>query len=218
MAFIRTVPPSDACGEVRDMYERQEAHWGYVPDYAKVFSHRPEAMARWGQLLAELRRPMDDYCFELATTAAALELKHSACSLAHGGQLAKMIGEDAVIAIAEGREAEVLSAADVAIVEYARGIVRNARSITSGLVDALRVKHGLSDEEIFDIAAVVAGRCFFAKLLDAVGSEPDVSFMAMSDALRHKLTVGRPISHARLECLPQRQAAITRLRPSRLAR
>ena len=75
MAFISTTRPSDASGEVLEMYERQQAHWGYIPDYAKVFSHRPEALARWGRLLAELRRPVSDYRFELVTTAAALELR-----------------------------------------------------------------------------------------------------------------------------------------------
>lgn len=199
MAFISTTRPSDASAEVLEMYERQQAHWGYIPDYAKVFSHRPEALARWGRLLAELRRPVSDYRFELVTTAAALELRHSACSLAHGNKLAEMIGDDAVIAITEGRESEVLSDRDAAIVGYARAIIRNARKLTWGQVDALRAKHGLSDEEILDIAAIASARSFFAKVLDAVGSEPDVSFMSMNDELRQTLTVGRPISHRRLE-------------------
>ena len=203
MAFISTTHPSNASGEVLDMYERQQAHWGYIPDYAKVFSHRPEALARWGRLLAELRRPVDDYRFELVTLAAALELRHSACSLAHGKKLAAMIGDDAVIAIAEGREADVLSDRDTAIVAYARGIIRNARKVTWGQVEALRTKHGLRDEEILDIAAIASARSFFAKVLDAVGSEPDVSFMTLDTALRQKLTVGRPISHRSLERLDE---------------
>lgn len=203
MSFISTTHPSDASGEVLEMYERQQAHWGYIPDYAKIFSHRPEALARWGRLLAELRRPVSDYRFELVTTAAALELRHSACSLAHGKQLAAMIGDDAVIAIAEGREADVLSDKDVAIVRYARDIIRNARKVNWGQVDALRAKHGLTDEEILDIAAIASARSFFAKVLDAVGSEPDVSFMGMNETLRQKLTVGRPVSHRRVEKLPE---------------
>lgn len=51
MAFIRTIPPQEATGAVHDMYARQEDHWGYVPNYAKVFSHRPEVLARWGACL-----------------------------------------------------------------------------------------------------------------------------------------------------------------------
>ena len=108
MAFIKTVRPSEATGEVREMYERQEEHWGYVPNYAKVFSHRPEVMARWGRLLAEIRRPSEDARYEMATFVAAREMKNSSCSMEHGRQLAKLIGDEKVIAIAEGREAEVL--------------------------------------------------------------------------------------------------------------
>ena len=63
MTFIRTVRPADATGDVHAMYERQEDYWGYVPNYAKAFSHRPESLARWGRLLAELAR--------LTTTASS---------------------------------------------------------------------------------------------------------------------------------------------------
>lgn len=41
MAFIATVPVDEASGDVRRMYEENEANLGYVPNYAKLFSHRP---------------------------------------------------------------------------------------------------------------------------------------------------------------------------------
>ena len=201
MAFINTIPAREATGAALEMYERQENHWGYVPNYSKVFSHRPEVMARWGRMLAEIRRPVDDRRFELVTFVAAIQLKHSACSLAHGKKLAEMIGDDAVLAIAEGNESDVLPLDEVAIVRFAREIARDARKITSGQVEALKVIHGLSDEDIFDIAAIAAGRSFFTKILDALGSEPDSSFMGMSDELRRRLTVGRPISCRKPEYL-----------------
>ena len=199
MAYISTISVSRATGAVHDMYQRQEDHWGYVPNYSKVFSHRPEVMARWGRLLAEVRRPVDDRRFELVTFAAARELKNSSCSLAHGRALAEMIGAENVIAIAEGKKPEQLSAAEIAIVEFARDIVRDATRITSGQIEALRAKHGLSDEEIFDIAAIASGRCFFTKILDALGCEPDNGFMSVDKDLRLPLTIGRPISHLKPE-------------------
>ena len=87
-----------------DLYTRlkNQSTYGYVPNYAKVFGHRPEVMVRWGRLLAEIRRPMDDRLFELATFAAAYELRNTACSLAHGQQLAKFINEESVQALAKG--------------------------------------------------------------------------------------------------------------------
>lgn len=199
MAFIQTVRAQEASGEVLEMYRHQEEHWGYVPNYAKAFSLRPEVLARWGRLLAEIRRPADDRRFELVTFVVARALKHSACSLAHGGKLASMIGAENVMALAEGRLPDVLTPAEAAIVEFALAITHDASKITSGQVAALREIHGLSDAEIFDIAAIAAGRCFFSKLLDALGSEPDVACLSMDPALREALTVGRPISPQRAE-------------------
>ena len=199
MAFIKTIRPQQASGPTHDMYKRQEEHWGYVPNYAKAFSHRPEVLARWGRLLAEIRRPVDDRRFELVTFVVAHELRHSGCSLAHGAALAKLIGESDVIAIAQGKRPQGLTAAEIAIVAFAHGIARDAGSITSDQVEALKAKHGLSDEDVFDVAAIASARCFFSKILDALGSEPDSGFMALDETLRKTLTVGRPISHAEPE-------------------
>jgi len=37
MTFIATTPLEDAQGETRAMYERQREHFGYLPNYARVF-------------------------------------------------------------------------------------------------------------------------------------------------------------------------------------
>ena len=52
MAYIETVESAGTDDELRAMYERQQAHWGYLPNYAKVFCHRPEIMKLWAQLQA----------------------------------------------------------------------------------------------------------------------------------------------------------------------
>jgi uncharacterized peroxidase-related enzyme len=194
MSFIKTIPASEATDEVRTMYERQEGAWGYIPDYAKVFCHRPEVTERWGRMLAAVKRPVDSRRLELVTFAAAHELRHSSCSLAHGSALAKMIGKKAVIAIAKGEHSTALTDAERAMMQFARQVAKDASRVTSGEVAALREIHGFADEEIFDIAAIAASRSFFTKLLDALGSEPDIGFMKLDEDLRRALTVGRPIS------------------------
>jgi uncharacterized peroxidase-related enzyme len=193
MPFIKTIPVAEAADDVLAMYARQEGAWGYVPDYAKVFCHRPEVMARWGKMLAEIKRPVDPRRLELVTFVVAFELRNSSCSLAHGAALAKIIGKEAVMAIASGKEADVLTNAEVAMLTYARRVARDASRITAGEVAALRDIHGFSDAEIFDIATIAASRSFFTKVLDALGSEPDNAVMKMDEDLRRKLTVGRPI-------------------------
>lgn len=208
MAFIRTTRAVDATGPALEMYERQEDAWGYVPNYAKVFCHRPEVMARWGRMLAEVRRPVDDRRFELVTFVVAIELRHSSCSLAHGKKLAKIIGKDAVLAIANGDRPTAITGAEFAVIEYVRKIAKDASRITFGEVEALTKIHGLSDEDVFDIAAIASARCFFTKILDALGSEPDVSFMKIDSELRQKLTVGRPISFVKPEFTQQERIAV----------
>jgi hypothetical protein len=189
------------------MYRRQQDHWGYVPNYAKVFSHRPEVMARWGRLLAEIRRPADDRRFELVTFAVARELKHSACALAHGKKLADIIGADNVLAIAEGREPDVLSEAEIAMMHFARDVARDAGKITRGRVEELTGIYGFGDDEVFDVAAIAAARCFFTKLLDALGVEPDNALLSLDKEFRDKVGKGRPISHMTPEVLDAETAA-----------
>jgi len=192
MAFIETTDPRSADREVATMYLRQQSAWGYVPNYAKVFCHRPEVMARWGRLLAEIKRPMSKRRFELVTFVAAHELRHSPCALAHGKALREFCTEAEIVAIAAGQTAGVLDEAEQAMVRFARQVASDASRVTSGQVEGL-LELGFTDAEVFDIAATAAGRAFFTKLLDAVGVEPDSPFLALDEEFRRPLTVGRPI-------------------------
>lgn len=200
MAFINTIAPAEATGDTRDMYARQQSTYGYVPNYAKVFGHRPEVMVRWGRLLAEIRRPMDDRLFELATFAAAYELRNTACSLAHGQQLAKFINEESVQALAKGEFSDDITEAEKAVVNFSRKVAADASAVSQGDVDTLK-SHGYSDAEIFDIAAAVAGRSFLTKILDALGVETDVTALEMNEAFRKTMTIGRPISSDEVEVM-----------------
>ena len=84
MAYIETVPSPADNEELRAMYERQQAHYGYLPNYAKVFCYRPEIMGLWAQLQSGIKRHMDRSRYELVTFAAANALRSTLCSLAHG--------------------------------------------------------------------------------------------------------------------------------------
>ncbi len=192
MEFIETTSPEAADGAVAAMYRRQQAAWGYVPNYAKVFCHRPEVLARWGMLLAEIKRPMNKRRFELVTFAAAVQLKNSACALTHGHALREFFSEREICAIAEDRLDGILGDAEQAMVRLARRVAEDASDVRAEDVEALSA-HGCTDAEIFDIVATAAGRAFFTKMLDALGVLPDSSLMALDEELRRKLTVGRSI-------------------------
>jgi len=195
MAFIRTVPVDEATGDVRAMYERTQASLGYVPNYAKVFSHRPQVMAAWSALLASIRGNLEPRQYELITLAAARAMQCSYCMLAHGTVLRqKFYSAPQLTKIAADFARADLTPADVAMMAFAERVVRDATAITDAEVGALR-EHGFPDAQVFDIAAAAAARCFFSKVVDALGALPDAAYAGLEDDLKRELTGGsRPIS------------------------
>jgi len=194
MTYIRTIPPSDAEGAVREMYQETHARFGFVPNWAQAFSLRPGVRDGWIALLKSVQSNLPVLTYELATLAAARALRSTYCSLAHGSVLAdKVFDPAAVTAIAKDAREAPLEPRERAMMAYAEKVALNADRITSADIDALR-SHGYRDEEIFDVAAAAAARCFFSKLLDALGVEADATFNDIDPTLRAALTVGRPVA------------------------
>ena len=72
-------------------------------------------------------------------------------------------------------------------------VAADATSVTEEDVDRLR-SFGLDDGEIVSVVAAAAARCFFSKSLDALGVQPDASYVSVEPELREALVVGRPIA------------------------
>jgi len=194
MTFIATIAEDSAKGDVAAMYDRARESFGYVPNMARAFSHRPEVMAAWNTLIASIRKNMDQRRYELVTLAAARELRSSYCMLAHAKVLlGGHYGAADLRVIVTTPEESTLDETDKAIMRFAAKVVRDATSIDAADFDALR-RHGLADSEIFDIASAAAVRCFFSKTLDAVGALPDRAYQDIDQELRKSLVVGRPIA------------------------
>jgi alkylhydroperoxidase family enzyme len=105
----------------------------------------------------------------------------------------KVFDPMAVTAIMTGQPDTPLDPREHAMMAFAEKVVLNAERITSTDIEILR-SHGYSDEEIFDFAAAAAARCFFSKLLDALGVQADSTFNELDPALLRALTVGRPVA------------------------
>jgi uncharacterized peroxidase-related enzyme len=193
MAFIDTISARWATGETFAMYDRQQKHYGFVPNYATVFSHRPEVMRRWAELLSAIKRPMSKRRFELATFAAAVELRSTLCTLAHGKALLAFFSADDVVAMARGELPTSLTAAEAGLMRFARAVARDASAITASDVAELK-GYGFSDAEVFDIAVTVAGRAFFTTVVESLGVATDAPLRSLDSAFRDAMTVGRPIA------------------------
>ncbi len=193
MSFISTIPESESAGEVKKMYDSENATRGYVPNFAKVFCHRPKVMGAWRNLIRSIIENMDTRRYELVTLAAAGKLHSSYCMLAHGSVLKdKFYNSEQLNEIIKNPDSSLLTPIEKAIMRFAEQIVSDATSITQKDIDMLR-NLGLKDEEIFEIVTVATARCFFSKTLDALGAEPDKIYLDLDETLRNNLTVGRAV-------------------------
>jgi len=190
MSFIETLPDAEH-------YETDRAALGYLPNYSRPFSHRPEIYAAWKQLSGALKATMDPRRYELATLAAARELRSSYCMLAHGSVLlAGHLEPDELREIAIDHRSAGLDEVDVAVMDLAEKVAGDATTVTQEDVDRLR-SLGLTDAEVLEVVAAAAMRCFFAKVADALGVEPDARYGETLDpALLDALTVGRPVAQS----------------------
>jgi hypothetical protein len=75
MAFITTIAEEQAEGLLLDIYQTAQKSNGYVPNYIKAFSLRPEVYQAWSNLLGSIRSKMRLRRYELVTFAAAMALR-----------------------------------------------------------------------------------------------------------------------------------------------
>jgi uncharacterized peroxidase-related enzyme len=194
MAFIQTVSEDQATGAVADLYREEEERFGYLPNLARAFSSRPEAYEAWRQLIDTIRGAMDLRRYELATIAAAAQLRSSYCALAHGSVLLKQfMDSDELQAVLSDHRNAGLDETEVAVMDLAEKVAADATSVTQEDIDRLRALR-LSDADILDVVLAAAARCFFSKALDALGARPDARYAELEPGIREALTVGHAIA------------------------
>jgi uncharacterized peroxidase-related enzyme len=195
MPYIDTVGEGQATGAVAEMYETDRQVFGHLPNLTKAFSLRPDVYAAWRQLNGSVKSNMDLRRYELATLAAARRLRSSYCALAHGSVVLNndFLSPEGVRAVVDGADSPELDAVDAAVIDLAGKVAVDATTVTEADADRLR-SLGLNDAEILDVVLAAAVRCFFSKVLDGLGAEPDARFAQLDPEVRDALTVGRPIA------------------------
>jgi uncharacterized peroxidase-related enzyme len=193
--FIEAPEESTAGDDVAVWYERQRGAWGYLPNYAPAFGHRPDVAEAWNQLNGAIRRNMDRRRFELATIAAARAYRSTYCMAAHCKFLRDECGDESTMrAVAADPSGAELDPTDRAVVAFATKVAEDASSVTAADVQALR-EQGLSDPDVVDVALAAAARGFFTKVLDALGVQADAQLAdSFDDDVLAQLTVGRPLA------------------------
>ncbi len=170
---IHRIEPDEATGPLREVYDAELAKRGYVPNYARAFSLRPDVYVAWRGLVSAISGHMDVRRYELVTLAAAEALRCRYCVAAHADVLeSRFYGREQLEAMVRDFRNAGLDPVDVAIMAFAEKVALHAYRVTPEDVAELR-GHGLQDAEILDVALAAAARSFFSKTLDAVGAGPD---------------------------------------------
>jgi len=195
--FIDTIPEDAATGDVADYYRHQHESWGFLPNYARLFSSRPDVAEAWNRLNLAIRGGMDRRMFEIATIAAARALHSTYCTVAHSKFLRDVCGdEDTLERLADDPSGAGLSPQDRAVFEFATRVATDAAATRQADVDALRA-HGLTDTDVANVVFAVAARSFFTRVLDGLGAQLDVETAdAFAPALLESMLVGRPVATA----------------------
>jgi uncharacterized peroxidase-related enzyme len=190
-------PPAEPSELARRQFEAEQARFGFVPNFVKLFALMPEAYEAWGRLNTAVKRSMDLRRYELVTLAAARRRRSSYCSLAHGTVLRNgFYDAEALERIAADHHDAGLDAVDVALMDFAGKAATDPTTVTAEDVDELR-RHGLTDADIFSVVLAVAARCFLTTVIDSIGAEPDRQYRTILEpALQRVLAVGRPIEKA----------------------
>jgi len=185
MTFIETVAEDEATGATAEIYAADRELNGFVPNFTRAFSLRPEVYSAWKQLNGAIKRGMDLRRYELATIAAATRLRSSYCTLAHGSVLMGkgFLAPDELRSVVSDHRGAGLDEAEVAVMDLAAKVVEDATAVEQADIDRLR-SLGLTDQDILDVVLAAAARCFFSKVLDAVSAEPDAKYGALDPALR----------------------------------
>jgi alkylhydroperoxidase family enzyme len=160
-------------------------------NYERAFAPHPDVYRAWADLNVAIKASMDLRRYELATLAAALALRSSYCSLAHGQVLAQQFGEP-VADIVRDRSNAGLTEADMAVMELAEQVALDATSVTPN--DRQRLLDlGVAEREVELVILAAAARCFFSKSLDGLGAAPDPSYHDLDPELLEALVVGTAI-------------------------
>jgi alkylhydroperoxidase family enzyme len=72
---------------------------------------------------------------------------------------------------------------DVAVMALAEKVILDQHGVSQQDINDL-LAFGLTDEEVLDIVLTAAARSFYTKVLDALGAEPDDTYLELEPELR----------------------------------
>ena len=178
--------------EAQALYDEDVKESGYVWNVSHLWAYQPDTQEHLFELMSMAFKPsgLNFRQRGILVTAAASTLGDSYCSLAWGGKLSGVADPSLVAGVLSGTDVG-LTAQERAIASWARKVVRDPNSTTTGDIQELR-DTGLTDQQIFAVTAFVALRVAFSTVNDALGANPDAQLVeSLPSGVTESVTFGR---------------------------
>lgn len=156
---------------------------GFVPNVFRAYAWRPERFRPWFDHFRDLHVPsanLSEAEREMVAVVVSMANGCLYCLVAHGASLREALGDPvrADRITLDYRRAE-LDDRQRAICDYADKITRTPTLCDIDDIDELR-GHGLTDEEIWDVAEIAAMYNFTNRLAMATGQLPNPEYHALA--------------------------------------
>jgi uncharacterized peroxidase-related enzyme len=186
------VPAPAVCpDDIRAVMEETRAKIGFIPNVFLAYAKRPEhfrAFMQYHDLLMKGPSGLTRAEREAVVVAVSAENRCQYCVTAHGAAL-RILGNDAAVAdqIAINWRTANLAPRLRTILEFASDVNAPGFAASDERIAALR-ERGLSDDDIWDIAAIAAFFGFSNRMAGTLDMRPNAEFYALGRRLESPRT------------------------------
>ncbi|MEM1344877.1 MAG: peroxidase-related enzyme [Pseudomonadota bacterium] len=165
--------------DVAALFAKCQDKLGLIPNVLLAYAHRPEKLRAFSLMYNDLMlgpSGLTKLEREIVAVAVSAENRCWYCLVAHGAAVRVLSGDPALgEAVAHNYRYADLDARQRAMVDFALKLTRASAEIEEADRDALR-SHGLTDEDIWDLAAVAAFFNMSNRMASAVAMQPNPDY------------------------------------------
>jgi 4-carboxymuconolactone decarboxylase len=175
-------PESELPGDIREIYEKNRAKIGFVPNVFRAYARRPEhfrAFMAYHDVLMKAPGGLARDEREAIVVAVSSENKCQYCMTAHGAAL-RVLGKNPILAeqIANNWRTAELTPRWRAMLAFASRVNEPGFAASDEEIDAMHAA-GFSDDDIWDVAAIAAFFGFSNRMAGLMDMRPNDEFYTM---------------------------------------
>lgn len=175
-------PEGELPDDIREIYERNREKIGFVPNVFRAYARRPDhfrAFMAYHDVLMKGESNLSRAEREAIVVAVSSENRCQYCMVAHGAAL-RVIGKDPVLAeqIANNWRTADLSPRLRTMLAFASRVNQQGYAPSEHDIDELHLA-GLSDDDIWDIAAIASFFGFSNRMASVMDMRPNEEFYYM---------------------------------------